>query len=81
MKEKLKRLLGIGAPGGIDDVVIRAIKTGVAVLLASPIIVALPTGPIDFDALTAVVVAAGSAAGSVILNAGVAFLNKWVNSP
>jgi len=80
MKEKLKKLLGIGAPGGVDDIVVRAVKTAVGVLLVSPFIVALPTAGLDYDAGMAAVTAAVAAGGTVILNAVLLAAAKFANS-
>ena len=69
MLAKLKEFLGIAKPGGIDDIVVRAIKTGVAVFIASPVVAAIFRGEFDVPGLRAAALAAGAAAVSVILNA------------
>lgn len=80
MIEKLKVLIGIGKPGGIDDIFIRAAKTAVGVLLVSPFIIALPTAGLDYDAAAAAITAAIAAGGTVVLNALLLALAKFANS-
>lgn len=69
MLAKLKEFLGIAKPGGIDDIVVRALKTGLAVFLASPVVAAIFRGEFDLPGLRAAALAAGAAVASVLINA------------
>ena len=69
--EKLKKFLGLGVPGGIDDIVVRSIKTGLAVFLA-----ANPFGSID--ATKAAALAGIAAAATGLLNAVILAVKAWV---
>lgn len=80
LKERLKDILGIAKPGGIDDIVIRAVKTGVAVFIASPVVRALLGGEVNLPGLKAAALAAGAGVVSVLLNAAIAAIAKWTNS-
>ena len=79
--EKFKKWLGIGVPGGIDDIVIRSVKTGVAVFLATPFVNALlEGGAFDLNAAKAAIVAGAVAVVNAILNAALLALSKWTSS-
>lgn len=80
MIQKLKDLLGIAKPGGIDDIVVRAIKTGIAVFIASPVVRALLGGEVDLPGLKAAAFAAAAGVVTVLLNAALAALAKWTDS-
>lgn len=80
MIQKLKDLLGIAKPGGIDDIVVRAIKTGIAVFIASPVVRALLGGEVDLPGLKAAALAAAAGVVTVLLNAALAALAKWTDS-
>ena len=77
MIAKLKELLGIARPGGIDDIVVRAIKTGVAVFIAQPFVSAVLRGEFDLNLLRAAALAAGAAIVSVLINAALVALAKF----
>jgi len=77
---KAKDLLGIAKPGGIDDLFLRALKTALGVILVSPFIIALPTGALDYDAAKAAVTAGVAAGGTVVLNAVLLAVAKFVDS-
>lgn len=77
MLKKLKDLLGIAKPGGIDDIVVRAVKTGVAVFIASPVVRAAVGGEFDLPGLRAAALAGGAAAVSVLMNAVLVALAKF----
>ena len=76
-KQKVKDLLGIARPGGIDDIVVRAIKTGVAVFIAQPFVAAVLNGEFDVNAARAAALAAGAAVVSVLINAALVALAKF----
>ena len=78
--EKIKKLIGIGTPGGIDDIVIRALKTGVAVFLATPFVAAIQGGSFDPTLAEGAVLAAGAAAVGVLINAVLLALAKFSQS-
>ena len=80
LKSKVKDLLGIAKPGGIDDVVVRAVKTAVAVFLSQPFVALLVDGSFDPNAGTAALAAAVAAGATVLLNAAVAVLAKFASS-
>lgn len=83
LKDTVKRWLGVGVPGGVDDIVVRAVKTGVAVLLATPVVAALVGGKFDVsvDAGVAALLAAGAAAATVLINAVYMALASWSSKP
>lgn len=67
---KLKDWVGIGQPGGWDDVAIRTVKTGIT----AAIVFALKEGWADTDAILN---AAWVAGGTFALNGFLVELNKW----
>lgn len=79
-KQKVKDLLGIAKPGGIDDIVVRAVKTAVAVFLSQPFVALILQGSFDPNAARAAVYAAVAAGATVILNAALAVLAKFASS-
>lgn len=80
LKDSIKRFLGLGVPGGIDDIVVRAIKTGIAVFIASPVVRAALGGDFDLPGLRAAALAAGAAAVSILLNAALVAIAKFTES-
>jgi hypothetical protein len=67
MKEKLKELLGIAKPGGLDDLAIRALKSALAAFAAFVIKEGL--GNLDHTAAAAAIDAGWVAGATVVLNA------------
>jgi len=67
MIEKIKKLIGIGTPGGIDDVIVRAVKLAVYTFIGGVTIAGTPV--FDVPTVKVAAIAAGGAAVSVILNA------------
>jgi hypothetical protein len=67
MIEKVKHALGIARPGGIDDIVVRAVKTALAAFAA--FVVKEGVGNIDATAAQAAIDAAWVAGATVVLNA------------
>lgn len=65
--DKFKAWLGIARPGGIDDIVVRAIKTGLVAFAIT--VMRRGLDHMDTTAWLAAVNAAWFAAGSVVLNA------------
>lgn len=80
MIEKLKKFIGIGVPGGLDDIVVRAVKTGVAVFLAAPVVRALGDAPLDLPGLKAAALAGVAAIISALINAAFLAVARWTSS-
>ncbi len=60
--ERIKKLLGVGVPGGIDDIIVRSVKTGIAVFLAANPFASVDSGKAAlFAGLSAAVTALGNA--------------------
>lgn len=81
LKERLKDLLGIGTPGGMDDVLVRAAKMAVFVFLAQPFVPLIREGAFDPNLGQAAVFAAVTAGVGVIVNSALLALAKFANSP
>lgn len=80
LKERVKDLLGIAKPGGLDDVLVRAAKTGVAVFLAQPFVPLLREGSFDPNLAQAAVFAGVAAAVGTLINYALIGLAKFANS-
>lgn len=72
--EKLKKLIGIGAPGGLDDLIVRAVKVGILAFVG--VAGASVIGWTDPTLLEAAGQAALAAAAGVVLNAVLMWANK-----
>jgi hypothetical protein len=72
--DRLKKLLGLGAPGGVDDIAVRAVKTAISTFFA--VVGADAAGFINPDLLEAGLIAAAGAAVSVVQNALLAWANR-----
>ena len=79
-KQKVKDLLGIAKPGGIDDVAVRAAKTAVAVFLSQPFVALILRGEFDPNVARAAVTAGVAAGATVVVNAVIAVLAKFASS-
>jgi hypothetical protein len=73
--DTVKRILGIGAPGGVDDLFIRAVKLAIFVFLSQPFGEAIlacgrdgAVCSVDFSLVQSAAYAAAGAAVSLILN-------------
>lgn len=74
MSTSLKDLFGIARPGGVDDVIVRAVKMFVFVFLSSPFANAIAgDGVLDLDAALAAVHAGVAAFTSVVFNGALAW--------
>lgn len=78
--DRIKRLLGIARPGGIDDIVVRSAKTAVAVFLAQPFVPLIRGGAFDVNLAQAAAFAAAAAFIGALLNAGLLALAKFAAS-
>ena len=80
MIDRLKDWLGIAKPGGIDDIVVRAVKTAVYVFLAQPFVALIQRGEFDLNAGRAAIYAAVAAFLGALANTVLVALAKWSNS-
>lgn len=72
--DKLKSLLGIGAPGGVDDVVVRAVKAAITTFFA--VLGADALGLINPELVEAAGIAALAAGANVIINTVLLWASK-----
>jgi hypothetical protein len=72
--DRLKKLLGLGAPGGVDDIAVRAAKTAISTFFA--VMGADAVGWVNPDLLETALIAAGGAAVSVVQNSILAWANR-----
>ena len=71
---KLKKLIGLGTPGGLDDLFVRAVKTAVKVFLG---LEGLNVAGWSVATGRAAVIVAAAAGASVVLDA----ILLWANKP
>lgn len=82
-KQRVKDLLGIAKPGGLDDLIVRAAKLAVAAFLAQPFVPVLRE--LDFASFDISLARAAAQAGAVafvgtLVNAALIALAKFSQS-